>query len=77
MPLAPDLAVRIIPNKKFDWKSTGNSFSNFKYRSQKLNRSNIVNLNRQIYQGLGNLPRSGFLESAYEQEWEILKLPVF
>ncbi|MCP3943837.1 MAG: hypothetical protein GY710_20480 [Desulfobacteraceae bacterium] len=48
MPLAPDLAVRIIPDRKFDWKSAGNSFSNFKYQSRILKRRNVVNLNRQI-----------------------------
>jgi hypothetical protein len=48
MPLAPDLAVRIIPDKKFDWESAGNSFSNFKYQKRILKRRDVVNLNRQI-----------------------------
>ncbi len=48
IPLSPQLAVRIIPNKKKDWKSSGLSFSNFQHSKKTLRRHEVINLNRQI-----------------------------
>jgi len=48
IPLSPELAIRIIPDRNFDSKSIDHSFSNFKYRNRKLKRRDVIILNRQI-----------------------------
>jgi len=48
IPLAPYIAIRIRPNLSYDRKNPNYSFSNFKYTIRKLNRSEVVTINRLI-----------------------------
>ena len=48
VPLAPTLALRIMPDPTFDRASSDLSFSNFGHRRRKLGRDEIVRLNRLI-----------------------------
>lgn len=48
IPLSPDLAIRIHPNPSFDKAHSNFSFSNFHYRIKKLNRSEVININKLI-----------------------------
>jgi len=48
IPLAPYIAIRIRPNLSYDRKNPNYSFSGFKYTIRKLNRSEVVTINRLI-----------------------------
>ena len=48
IPLAPYIAIRICPNLSYDRKNPNYSFSDFKYTIRKLNRSEVVTINRLI-----------------------------
>ena len=48
IPLAPYIAIRIRPNLSYDRKNPNYSFSDFKYTIRKLNRSEVVKINRLI-----------------------------
>lgn len=48
IPLAPDIAIRICPNLDFDKKELDFNFSGFSHKIRKLNRDEILKINRLI-----------------------------
>ena len=50
VPLAPDLAIRILPDEGTRQEKLDLAFPNFRYRSRTLQRSEVVELNRLIVQ---------------------------
>ncbi len=48
IPLAPNLAVRIIPDRTFDKSRADFTFANFTNRSRKVNRQEVMKINRLI-----------------------------
>jgi Protein of unknown function (DUF4238) len=50
IPLAPDLAVRILPDRTFDTKQANFSCANFSSHSRKVNRHEVMKINRLIVQ---------------------------
>jgi Protein of unknown function (DUF4238) len=48
IPLAPNLAVRIVPDRTFDTKRANFTFANFSSHSRKVNRQEVMKINRLI-----------------------------
>lgn len=48
VPLAPNLAIRIRPDRTFDRERASLSFSNFDYQSKRLDRKEVAHINKLI-----------------------------
>ena len=48
VPLAPNLAIRIIPDRTFDKSRADFTFANFSSHSRKVNRQDVLKINRLI-----------------------------
>lgn len=48
VPLAPNLAIRILPYSRFDRERASFSFSNFSYQSKRLDRKEVSQINKLI-----------------------------
>lgn len=48
IPLAPNLAIRVIPDRTFDKRRADFTFENFSSRSRKINRQGVMKINRSI-----------------------------
>lgn len=55
VPLAPDLAVRIVPDQQLQGQKADLSFSNFNSTRRAQKRQNVVDLNRRLVQCAENL----------------------
>ncbi|WP_428246504.1 DUF4238 domain-containing protein [Ferrovibrio sp.] len=54
VPLAPNLAVRIIPNLKIEKKNVDLKFSNFRYKVKKVESDEIIKINKLIVRSAEN-----------------------
>ena len=48
IPLAPNLAIRVVPDRKFDKSRADFTFVNFSSHSRKVNRQEVMKINRLI-----------------------------
>ena len=48
IPLAPNLAIRVIPDRTFDKSRADFTFANFSNHSRKVNRQEVMKINRLI-----------------------------
>lgn len=55
VPLAPDLALRIVPDQRLQGQKEDHSFSKFNYIRRAQKRQNVIDLNRRIVQCAENL----------------------